>query len=173
VLSSFSLLLEPHIENHTSTGWVNIWITRDLDIKKLKPIVLDINEITISSCDVYKVDRQDVEEKLEYSCEYGRNNDSYVITLQETKYPLTNVSVQLNFVSQLTNTLQGFYRGSFFNENTKTDDWFVSTQFSPIDARRAFPGFDNPGKKATFKISMIRPTDKTTSLSNMPIASTE
>ena len=64
------------------------------------------------------------------------------------------------FESKLTSTLQGFYKGSFYDEETKADSTFVSTQFSPIDCRRAFPSFDRPMFKATFKISLIRSTDK-------------
>lgn len=166
-------MLEPHIENSTSSGRVNVWITRDHNVKSLKPIVLDISEISISSCSVSKVDQVDVRETLDFSCDYGKDNESYVIKIKETKYPLTNVSVTLEFVSKLTDTLQGFYRGSFYNEETKGDNWFVSTQFSPIDCRRAFPSFDKPMFKSTFKISLIRPTDKKTFMSNMPVESTE
>ena len=165
----YSLLLEPNIETFTSNGSVNIWITRDLNVKNMKPIVLDIKDIEISSCQVFKVDRTDNEENLVPDCQYGKNNESYVITLKKTKYPLTNITIQLSFVSQLTSTLQGFYRGSYYDEQKKNNTWFVSTQFSPIDARRAFPCFDNPGKKATFKISLIRPIEKEISISNMPL----
>lgn len=167
------MLLAPHIENSSSSGRVNIWITRDHNVKELKPIVLDITEIEITGCNVFKVDRQDVNENLDYTCDYGKNNESYVIKLKETKFPLTNVSVELEFVSRLTSTLQGFYRGGFYNEDTKSDSWFVSTQFSPIDCRRAFPSFDRPYAKATFKISLIRPVDKKTFMSNMPVESSE
>lgn len=44
----------------------------------------------------------------------------------------------------------------------------ISTQFSPIDARRAFPCFDRPDKKANFSISLIREEGDTIALSNMP-----
>lgn len=166
-------MLEPHIENSTSSGRVNIYITRDHSVTSLKPIVLDISEISISSCNVLKDDSVDVRETLDFTCDYGKDNESYVIKIKETKYPLTNVTVTLDFISKLTDTLQGFYRGSFYNEETKNDSWFVSTQFSPIDCRRAFPSFDRPMFKATFKISMIRPIDKQTFMSNMPVESTE
>lgn len=166
-------MLEPHIENATSTGRVVIWVTRDHNIKDLKPIVLDVTDIAISSCSAYKVDRVDLHEDLDYTCEYGKDNESYVVTLKEPKHRLTNVSVTLEFVSKLTDTLQGFYRGSFFNEETKSDSSFVSTQFSPIDCRRAFPSVDRPYAKATFKISLTRPLDKKTFMSNMPVESTE
>lgn len=168
-----SLLLDPHIESSTSSGRVNIWLTRDHDIKELKPIVLDISEITVTGCSIYKVDRTDMHETLDYTCEYGKDNESYVITMKDTKYRLTNVSLTLEFTSKLTSTLQGFYRSSFFNDETKSDSWFVSTQFSPIDCRRAFPSVDRPYAKATFKISLIRPLEKNTFMSNMPVESTE
>lgn len=167
------LLLEPHFENATSTGRVVIWIERDENVKGLKPIILDIMEISVSSCSVIKVDRGDVQETLDYTCDYGKNNESYVINLKETKYPLVNVSITLEFESKLTSTLQGFYKGSFYDEETKADSTFVSTQFSPIDCRRAFPSFDRPMFKATFKISLIRPTDKNIFMSNMPVESQE
>lgn len=130
-------------------------------------------EIAVKSCSVFKVDSNDVHESLDYTCDYGKKNESYVITIKDTKYDLTNVSVTLEFVSKLTDTLQGFYKGSFFNEDTKSDSWFVSTQFSPIDCRRAFPSMDRPDMKATFKTSVIRPVNKLTFMSNMPVESTE
>lgn len=148
-------------------------MTRDHNVKQLKSIVLDITEISITGCNVDKVDRNDVNENLDFTCAYGKNNESYVIRLKEPKFRLTNVSVTLNFVSKLTDTLQGFYRSSFYNDETKSDSEFASTQFSPIDCRRAFPSVDRPYAKATFKVSLIRPTDKKTYMSNMPVESSE
>jgi aminopeptidase N len=55
------------------------------------------------------------------------------------------VHLHLSFTSKLTKTLQGFYEGSYFDETEKTNKKFLNTQFSPVDARRAFPCFDNPG----------------------------
>jgi len=44
----------------------------------------------------------------------------------------------------------------------------ISTQFSPIDARRAFPCFDRPDMKANFSVSIVRNLQYKMALSNMP-----
>lgn len=130
---------------------------------------MDITDIEITDCKLFSRDKSDVEQFLDFTCEYGKNNESYVINVKETKFMPTNFSVQLDFISKLGSTLTGFYKGSFISEDTKENSWFVSTQFSPIDARRAFPSLDRPYAKATFKISLIRPTEKKISISNMPL----
>lgn len=117
-----------------------------------------------------KVDQSDMDDELITDCVYGKHNNTYIITLKDTKTPVVNVTVDLEFRSQITNTLQGFYKGTYFNKIHRNNSYFYSTQFSPIDARRVFPCFDTPDKKATFKISLIRPAGLSCSLSNMPLA---
>jgi len=79
--------------------------------------------------------------------------------------------IKMNFTSILNDMLQGFYRSSYTDVTTGERRWLVSTQFSPTDARRAFPCWDEPSFKAVFKISILRPNNMT-AISNMPVQET-
>jgi aminopeptidase N len=50
-------------------------------------------------------------------------------------------------------------------------EWYAFTQFEPIDARRAFPGFDEPRFKTPFEVSVLaRASDRV--VANAPLAGT-
>lgn len=65
--------------------------------------------------------------------------------------------------------MAGFYRSSYqdVHGNTKT---MASTQFEALDARRAFPCWDEPSRKAIFGLTLIIPSSLEC-LSNMPVQS--
>jgi aminopeptidase N len=58
-------------------------------------------------------------------------------------------TIHLKFTGKLNNQLRGFYLG---HENKRK---YAATQFEATDARRAFPGFDEPEYKATFDLTAI------------------
>jgi puromycin-sensitive aminopeptidase len=62
--------------------------------------------------------------------------------------------IALAFRGILNDKLKGFYRSQYKDENG-TQHVIACTQFEAADARRAFPCFDEPDFKATFKVSLI------------------
>ncbi|XP_037030897.1 aminopeptidase N isoform X2 [Bradysia coprophila] len=166
----YKLLIEPDFISGTSNGSVSIDVIRDSLEKGLPPIVLDINNITITEAKVFHYP-SDIASPLDIETAYGEHNDTFIIDIKrgiDKNDENITLQIQLNFISILTDTLQGFYRASYKDGRNEETKWLASTQFSPIDARRAFPCFDRPDKKAQFQISIIREEDKSMTLSNMP-----
>lgn len=81
--------------------------------------------------------------------------------LQPGPYVLT-----LDFAGWLNGSLVGFYRTTYL-ENGQVKS-IAATDHEPTDARKSFPCFDEPNKKATYNISIVHPSDYK-ALSNMPV----
>jgi len=65
--------------------------------------------------------------------------------------------LELQFSGVITDKLCGFYKSRY--KVAGEDRIMATTQFEPTDARRAFPCFDEPAKKAIFDISLMVPKD--------------
>ncbi|GAA6069665.1 glutamyl aminopeptidase [Tachysurus ichikawai] len=81
-------------------------------------------------------------------------DESYILTLQ--------------FQGWLNGSLVGFYKTTYV-ENGEIKN-IAATDHEPTDARKSFPCFDEPNKKATFKISITH-EKAYEALSNMPVES--
>ena len=65
-------------------------------------------------------------------------------------------TVELEFTGILNDQLHGFYR-SVFTDDAGTEHTLATTQFEATDARRAFPCFDEPDRKAVFSVTLDVP----------------
>jgi alanyl aminopeptidase len=70
------------------------------------------------------------------------------------------------------------YRGSLSDTATEGlfrrrdgDEWYAFSQFEPIDARRAFPSFDEPSFKIQWRLT-LHVRDGDVAVSNMPVVGT-
>ncbi|XP_053559514.1 glutamyl aminopeptidase [Bombina bombina] len=79
-------------------------------------------------------------------------NDTYRLTLQ--------------FSGRLNGSLVGFYRTTY--EDNGVTRSIAATDHEPTDARKSFPCFDEPNKKATYTITIIHQNEYQ-AISNMPI----
>lgn len=66
--------------------------------------------------------------------------------------------IHIKFNGVLSEQLRGFYR-SHWKDAEGNDRVLASTHFEPTHARRAFPCFDEPEYKATFKIAFVVPEE--------------
>lgn len=112
-----------------------------------------------------------VDQPIGVATSYGPRNETYVLRILES-LPIghdnrtAGLTVHLDFVSRLSDTLTGFYKTAY--RANGVERVMASTQFSPVNARRAFPCFDRPGLKARFEISVVRHRNYSMALSNMP-----
>ncbi|VDM33125.1 unnamed protein product [Hydatigera taeniaeformis] len=77
-----------------------------------------------------------------------------------------DIDLCLVYKGVLADDMHGFYRSTYKDSNGE-EHIILSTQFEATYARRAFPCFDEPDRKAKFRISLVIP-DHLTALSCMP-----
>ncbi|PCI33619.1 MAG: aminopeptidase [Alphaproteobacteria bacterium] len=84
---------------------------------------------------------------------YEQVDDTGIVKLSfpEQVQPGT-AKLNIAYRGKVSDALQGIYRVK------DGDHTYTYTQFEAIDARRAFPGFDEPGFKVTFDVSLTIPT---------------
>ncbi|GBD34079.1 Aminopeptidase N [bacterium HR34] len=87
----------------------------------------------------------------------GKEIDFYLkegkIVLSENYKEGGNV-LEIDFSGKLRDDLTGLYLSRYTDDNNK-ERYIATTHFEPVDARKAFPCFDKPDKKAKFKISLL------------------
>ncbi|XP_072939414.1 aminopeptidase N-like [Epargyreus clarus] len=99
------------------------------------------------------------------------SGDRLILSLASALTPGVDYILELSFQGQILNSLTGFYKSSYVNNNSEVRQLGV-TQFEPTSARAAFPCFDEPAFKAQFEISIAHPQN-IVALSNMKVATHE
>ncbi len=80
------------------------------------------------------------------------------------------IILKIAYVGEINDRMVGFYRSRYGARGE--EKYCAVTQFEESDARRAFPCFDHPSKKATFDIEMVI-EEGLTAISNGPIVKEE
>ncbi|XP_046874373.1 glutamyl aminopeptidase [Hypomesus transpacificus] len=166
----YNLHLEPDLTTDLYTGSVSInlevtqptrylWLhIRETFVNNIPKLVLkngqDQKDVTVKSCFEYKPQEYVVVETVE-ELAATKPGEVYVLTL--------------DFQGWLNGSLVGFYKVTY-EENGATKK-IAATDHEPTDARKSFPCFDEPNKKATYKISITH-DNSYTALSNMPVEGT-
>lgn len=92
--------------------------------------------------------------------------DQLFLLMEDIILKDTEILITIAFNGVLNVLGKGFYLSEYSDSNFGSR-YLASTQFEPIDARMAFPCFDEPALKAKFSMSIVR-EKKHISLFNMP-----
>ncbi|XP_044537581.1 glutamyl aminopeptidase [Gracilinanus agilis] len=165
----YDLEVKPLMEEDTYTGTVTIHINVTQPTKHLW---LHLRETWITKPSPVLKKSSGEEIPLKKCFEYKKQE--YVVIEAEEELPPTDgestYHLTMNFQGWLNGSLVGFYRTTY-TENGITKS-IAATDHEPTDARKTFPCFDEPNKKATYTISIVHPKEYD-ALSNMPSQRTE
>ncbi|GAB0087435.1 hypothetical protein DMENIID0001_017360 [Sergentomyia squamirostris] len=157
----YELLLHPNLEDQAFTGSVtiNIGVTGTTNRVILNSYKLDISSVVLKSSS----------QSLDTTHQLDEYYQSLVVELKSGNLEHTNYTLEIEFSGSLADKNIGFYSSKYKRISDSSDVTIASSKFQPTYARQAFPCFDEPEFKATYTISLVRPsTNGYVALSNMP-----
>lgn len=140
----YAIRLTPDLEAATFAGEVRIEATAHQEIAT---ITLHGAELAVTSADIVSHGTaQPAKAQLDEAAE------QIVLSLPSPVGP-GPITIVVSFTGVLNDKLHGFYR-STYTDSSGADQTLATTQFEATDARRAFPCFDEPDRKAVFSITL-------------------
>jgi alanyl aminopeptidase len=113
--------------------------------------------------DVESIELRAGDQTIEASYRQATPDGVARVTLAHAIEPQT-AELDVRYHARFSRLLGGLFR-------VESDGrWYAFTQFEPVDARGAFPGFDEPRFKTPFTLSIVAPKGATVA-SNSPVAS--
>ena len=155
----YEIALKPNLSDFTFSGSEQI----SIDVKqRTSQITLHALDLKIKSVRIAPVRGGEPVDAKRITW----NQKMETATVEFAK-PLKSGPAKLSFEfeGELNDKMHGFYRTSYQVNGEKR--WGAATQFEATDARRVFPCWDEPARKATFGMSLTIPKELT-ALSNMP-----
>ena len=154
----YKVFLEPNLETFTFDGEVEISVEL---INSTDRITLNAAELTIFSTSTQIGADTILGDSLECS------DDETITIYLGRQYSPCKATVKIRFSGELNDRLLGFYRSQYLDVNGETR-YLAATQFESTDARRAFPCWDEPERKATFDVT-LKVAENLTAISNLSL----
>ena len=156
----YDLTIEPDLDAFTFRGEETVRVEI---VEATGTITVNSIEIEIQACSVTLPDG-----RVLASAPAVFDVERETVTFElEAPLPVGPATVHIEFTGVINDKLRGFYR-SLYRDGTGVQQTLVSTQFEPTDARRAFPCWDEPTSKATFRVTLRVPSELA-AISNMQI----
>jgi aminopeptidase N len=152
----YHLELKPDLQHLTFDGEMKV----DVDVRTTtNSVTLNSKELNIKSASFANTSLKLVE--IAYHLV-----DTTVTLRFDQDIPLGQGSLNVSYAGILNGDMAGFYKSNYSDAEGKPQV-MASTQFEALDARRAFPCWDEPAVKALFSVTLIVES-QLTALSNMP-----
>ena len=145
----YSITLFPNLKEFTFSGEVEILLNLT---KPTKEITLHAAELKITSAVLHHGSLELKSQNISYN-----EKMETATMLFEKKIQKKETKLKLKFTGILNDKMRGFYKSKYHIEGK--EHHMVVSQFESTDARRAFPSFDEPSKKAIFDVKLIIPED--------------
>nr|MDO8081922.1 M1 family metallopeptidase [Candidatus Freyarchaeota archaeon] len=139
----YKIHLEPNLESFTFQGTTVIEIKAENSVDR---IILNASDLSLQSCKVKKGNK--------YSeCTFSFDSKSEEVTINLPEEMEGVIELTIDYFGKINDLMVGFYRSKY--EHQGQAKYIAVTQFEEREARRAFPCFDHPSKKATFEVEFI------------------
>ena len=152
----YELKLTPDLTTWTFTGDEKISIHVHEPVRE---IILNAAELELHAVSLQTADGKVREGRVNLDTENERATLSFAEPV-----PAGRGDLQIQFSGILNDKLHGFYRSTYKGADGQ-DKPLASTQFESTDARRAFPGWDEPAFKAVYQVTLVV-DEKLTAISN-------
>ncbi|MCH7842819.1 MAG: M1 family peptidase, partial [Chloroflexi bacterium] len=158
--SKYRIKLQPDLKNFTFSGEqsVDLQVLEATSIIVLNSVDLDISAATLHTNGTALSSR---------SITLDKEAETATLDFGEIVQP-GEARLDMVFTGELNDKLVGFYRSEYTSQDGETR-YLATTQFEATDARRAFPCWDEPAKKATFEVTLVF-SDEYQAISNTPVA---
>lgn len=144
----YDLTLEPDLERGVFTGEETVVVTVREPVRE---VVLNAAELEITGVRA----RDAAGQTLEGTARLDPATERAHLEFPETLAP-GSWRLYLTFRGVLNDRLRGFYRSTYRDDEGRPHPVAV-TQFEAVDARRAFPCWDEPARKAVFGVTLVVP----------------
>jgi len=141
--SNYNLKIEPSEDMNSYTGSVQIKAVID---KPTKNIILNSKNLEIKSATMC----------IGSQCLLPKSiidKESETLILENQNAVKGEVEIDIEFSGKITEDLVGIYKSKY--EHNKKSSHIITTQCEAPYARRIFPCFDEPNKKATFNLELV------------------
>lgn len=158
----YVLSLSPNMETFTFDGTVDV--TVDI-VEETSTLVLHSKELTYLGKTTFTGADGTSTKATTHTVDHDRTTVTFTFA-SPLAVGLGGI-LHIDFQGELNADMCGFYRSTYKNVRGESK-FMLSTQFEALDARRCFPCWDEPARKATFGTKLIV-DEGLTAFSNMPV----